>query len=201
MNKEKNDYYRLLLLQAKAGDNQSLDKLLNEFKPMVTRVARSYFLNDRDQADLVQEGMIGLYKAFLNYDILSDTSFYSYAYTCVYRQIISAVRSSLNQKNAPLSTYLSLEAQNEMLDDDDNEVELEFPSQELTPEQVYDLRERKKELYEKIKKELSEFELKVLKLYLQGKSYKDIANQLDKNEKSIDNAIVRIKNKLKFLEK
>lgn len=201
MNKEKNDYYRLLLLQAKAGDNQSLDKLLNEFKPMVTRVARSYFLNDRDQADLVQEGMIGLYKAFLNYDILSDTSFYSYAYTCVYRQIISAVRSSLNQKNAPLSTYLSLEAQNEMLDDDDNEVELEFPSQELTPEQVYDLRERKKELYEKIKKELSEFELKVLKLYLQGKSYKDIANQLDKNEKSIDNAIVRIKSKLKFLEK
>ena len=201
MNKEKNDYYRLLLLQAKAGDNQSLDKLLNEFKPMVTRVARSYFLNDRDQADLVQEGMIGLYKAFLNYDILSDTSFYSYAYTCVYRQIISAVRSSLNQKNAPLSTYLSLEAQNEMLNDDDNEVELEFPSQELTPEQVYDLRERKKELYEKIKKELSEFELKVLKLYLQGKSYKDIANQLDKNEKSIDNAIVRIKSKLKFLEK
>ena len=201
MNKEKNDYYRLLLLQAKAGDNQSLDKLLNEFKPMVTRVARSYFLNDRDQADLVQEGMIGLYKAFLNYDILSDTSFYSYAYTCVYRQIISAVRSSLNQKNAPLSTYLSLEAQNEMLDDDDNEVELEFPSQELTPEQVYDLRERKKELYEKIKKELSEFEMRVLKLYLQGKSYKDIANQLDKNEKSIDNAIVRIKSKLKFLEK
>ena len=201
MNKERNDYYRLLLLQAKAGDNKSLDKLFDEFKPMVTRVARSYFLNDRDQADLVQEGMIGLYKAFLNYDMTSETSFYSYAYTCVYRQIISAVRSSLNQKNAPLSAYLSLETQNEILDDDDEEVELDFPSQDLTPEQVYDLHEREKELYQEIKQHLSEFELKVLRLYLKGKSYKDIANQLDKNEKSIDNAIVRIKGKLKFLEK
>ena len=197
MNKEKNNKLRLLLLRAKAGDNDSLEELFETFKPMVTRIARGYFLNDREQADLIQEGMIGLYKAFLNYDITTQKSFYAYAYTCVYRQIVSAVRNSLSQKNIPLSYYISIDEENE--DEEDNE--FDFPSEELTPEQVFDLRETKDELIKTIKEALSDFEFEVLKYYLYGKSYKDIANKLDKNEKSVDNAIIRIKTKLKFLEK
>ena len=189
----------MLLLKAKAGDTKSLDELLQIFKPMVNGIARGYFLNDREQADLVQEGMIGLYKAFLKYNINSETPFYTFARTCVKRQVISAVRSSLTQKNSPLSEYISIDIQSEF-DVDENEQE-DYPSDELTPEQVFELHEQEKEIFAKIKQILSEFELQVLNLYLKGESYKDIANKLDKNEKSIDNAIVRIKSKLKVLEK
>ncbi len=200
MNKEKNDKHRLLLLKAKAGDSKSLESLFAEFKPLVNQIARTYFLNDRDQTDLMQEGMIGLYKAFLNFDITTQNSFYTYAKVCISRQILSAVRSSLNQKNAPLSNCISLYSQT-LNEEGETEEIIDFPSQDLTPEQVYEINEKEKELKSQIKKTLSTFELTVLNLYLQGKSYKEISNKLDKNEKSIDNAIVRIKSKLKFLEK
>lgn len=197
MVKNKDDDYRLLLLEAKAGNEASLERLLDELKPMVNSIARRYFLNGGDTADLVQEGMVGLYKAFLNYDITLDSPFYPYAKRCVASQVISAVRSSMAQKNSPLSEYTSL-SQFALNEEEDTEG---FPSEDQTPEEIFENREHNIELSKSIKKSLSDFEWQVLKLFLAGYSYKYIAKQLDKNEKSIDNAIVRIKSKLKYLEK
>ncbi len=197
MNKDKNSYYRLLLLDARAGDTASLERLFDELKPMVNSVARRYFLNGGDQADLVQEGMIGLYKAFLSYDITEDKPFLAYAKKCVVSQVISAVRSSLALKNSFLSEYISLSDFN-LNEAEDTEG---IPSTEATPEDVLERREDSRELSTQIRQHLSEFEWRVLGLFLAGLSYKNIADRLDKNTKSIDNAIVRIKNKLKFLEK
>ena len=203
MNKAKNDEHRLLLLEARAGKIDALEKLMNEFKPLVTKVARRYFLLNGDDADLIQEGMIGLYKAFLNYRLDSDTSFESYATTCIKRNVISAVRASQNQKNLPLNNSVGVGAQGglDLLQDDDlNDFEVSLPSDELSPEDRIVLKEQREEIVKKIKSLLSDFEIKVLKRYLDGESYKEIAKQLDKNEKSIDNAIMRIKSKLKVLE-
>lgn len=204
MNKVKNNEHRLLLLQARAGDNQALEKLMNEFKPLVTKIARGYFLLNGDESDLVQEGMIGLYKAFLNYNLDSEVGFESFAITCIKRNVISAVRTSHNQKNQPLNCSIGLGIQGGLhlnqdeIDDEDFEIAL--PSDELSPEERVMLKEQRLEIIKKIKETLSEYEFLVIKHYLNGESYKDIAKQLDKNEKSIDNAIMRIKSKLKFLE-
>ena len=133
----------------------------------------------------------------------SDTSFESYATTCIKRNVISAVRASQNQKNLPLNNSIGLGAQGglDLLQDDDlNDFEVSLPSDELSPEDRIVLKEQREEIVKKIKSLLSDFEIKVLKRYLDGESYKEIAKQLDKNEKSIDNAIMRIKSKLKVLE-
>lgn len=192
----KNENLRILLLDAKAGDESSLEQLFEEFKPMVNSVARRYFLNGGDQSDLVQEGMVGLYKAFLNYDITQDIPFSAYAKKCIVSQVISAIRASRALKNMPLLDYTSLSQI--AFSDEDNEG---YPSDDLTPEERLEALERGQELSNSIREHLSAFEWQVLKLFLSGYSYKYMANFLDKNEKSIDNAIVRIKNKLKFLEK
>ncbi len=197
MEGEKNNYYRLLLLEAKAGDEAKLEILFNELKPMVASVARHYFLNGGEEADLIQEGMIGLYKAFLSYDITKDYPFYPYAKKCVSSQVISAVRSSLALKNSVLREYVSLSDFN-INEADDTEG---FRSSEETPAEIFERRERANELSRAIKEVLSVFEWRVLELFLAGESYKNIAKILDKKPKSIDNAIVRIKSKLKFLEK
>ncbi len=195
----KNEYYRELILLARNGEEVAQTKLFEELKPMVNSIARRYFLYGGDQADLVQEGMIGLYKALLNYDAGSSQPFYPYAKKCVSSQVISAVRHSMTLKCSPLNEYASLSqfAISEDGEDEDSGI----PSEDLTPDETLEQRESSEELTREVKKVLSEFELSVLKLFLAGFSYKIIANKLDKNEKSVDNAIVRIKNKLKFLEK
>ncbi len=193
----KNEYYRELILLARSGEESSQTKLFEDLKPMVNSVARRYFLYGGDQSDLIQEGMIGLYKALLNYDTDSAQPFYPYAKKCVASQVISAVRHSMTLKSTPLNEYASL-SQFAINEDGEDEG---IPSEDLTPDETLEQRERRKELTREVKKVLSEFELAVLKLFLAGYSYKIIANRLDKNEKSVDNAIVRIKNKLKFLEK
>lgn len=194
---DKNEYYRELVIRARAGDEESLTELFTELKPMVNGVARRYFLNGGDQSDLVQEGMIGLYRALQNYDIESTQPFYPYARKSVLNQVISAIRHGMALKNSPLIDSFSL---NQITSGEESDATV-LASEELTPSEIFELRERREELYKKIRAVLSEFEWQVLKLFLAGYSYKIIANQLDKNEKSVDNAIVRIKNKLKFLEK
>lgn len=204
MEKSKIDEQRLLLLEARAGNGVALDKLMESLKPTVTRIARGYFLTNGDSSDLIQEGMIGLYKAFLNYNLDSPVTFEQYASTCIRRQVISAVRASLNQKNLPLNKYIGIGAQGGLMvrqnEENDDDYEYVLPSEELTPEEKVLLIEHTQELQKKIKETLSDFELAVLNRYLRGESYKEIATSLDKNEKSIDNAIMRIKSKLKFLE-
>ena len=194
----KNEHYRDLILQARKGDEYSLTQLFEELKPMVNSIARRYFLNDGDQSDLVQEGMIGLYKALQNYDTSTDMPFYPYARKCVMSQVISAVRHSMTLKSSPMFECASL---SQFPISDDEEDKEGIPSEDLTPDQTLELRECNAELSRKVRSVLSKFEWAVLKLFLAGYSYKFIANQLDKNQKSVDNAIVRIKSKLKFLEK
>ena len=200
--------YSALLPKAREGDEVALEKIMLSLKPMVNRLARGYFLTNGDNADLIQEGMIGLYKAILNYKLDSEVSFVTYASTCVRRQMISAVRVSLNKKNLPLSSYIGIGGQGGLIvenidsqEGEDDEIEYAIPSEDLTPEERVMLIERNAELKKRIDEALSGFEKEVLAHYLNGESYKQIAKLLDKNEKSIDNAIVRIKSKLKFLEK
>ncbi len=195
------DKQRLLLLEARAGDARALDELMNDLRPMVKTIARGYFLTNGDTADLIQEGMIGLYKAFLSYDLESKATFSTYASICIRRQMISAVRTSLSQKNLPLNQYIGIGAQGGLiLDGGEQDLEYTLPSEELSPEERVMLVERTREIKKRIKATLSAFELEVLGKYLAGASYREIAKSLDKTEKSIDNAITRIKNKLKFLE-
>ncbi len=194
----KNEYYKELVLKSRSGDDASLICLFEDLKPMVNQVARRYFLTGGDQSDLIQEGMIGLYKALQHYDIDSGQPFFPYAKRCVKSQVISAVRHDMALKSTPLALSSSL---TELTFEDDDETDIGIPSDELTPEEKLERRENAVELDRMIHSVLSEFEWSVLKLFLAGCSYKFIANRLDKNEKSVDNAIMRIKNKLKFLEK
>ena len=128
MDKTQIDEQRLLLLDARAGDTKALDELMERLRPMVTRISRGYFLTNGDSSDLIQEGMLGLYKAFLNYKLDSPVSFEHYAQTCVRRQIINAVRASLSKKNMPLFGYIGIGSQGGLMlsqhetDDDDDDL-------------------------------------------------------------------------------
>ena len=122
------DKQRLLLLEARAGDARALDELMNDLRPMVKTMARGYFLTNGDTADLIQEGMIGLYKAFLSYDLESKATFSTYASICIRRQMISAVRTSLSQKNLPLNQYIGIGAQGGLiLDGGEQDLEYTLP--------------------------------------------------------------------------
>ena len=194
------DNEKELLLRARAGDNEALEQLLDNCRPMVNRIARGYFLTNGDEDDLFQEGMIGLYKAFLTYDVQSDVAFGTFAYLCVKRQILQAVRSSMSAKNAPLNNYLSIDPHGSInVGGDDDEGAYCIPSDAPSPEDKVITKETINELSAKIKLVLSKYEYSVLSLYLRGFSYKQISIMLDKNLKSVDNAIERIRDKLQFL--
>ena len=196
---------RMLLLRARAGDNDSLEALLNKYKPMVNRIARGYFLNNGDFDDIIQEGMIGLHKAFLSYDINSNATFATFAYLCINRQVQSAVRNSQNSKNIPLKNYLSIDNRGKVVLGEEKESEdslgMYLESGEPSPEDLMLMRENMAQLNAKIKEKLSELEFAVLTLYLKGYSYKAIANTIHKDTKAISNAIDRIRGKLRFLKK
>ena len=184
-----------LLEKAKNGDNKSLDELLVNFKPMASSIARGYFLVGGDEEDLVQEGMIGLYKAIEGYNEKSKTTFSTFAYLCIKRQVQGAVRTSLRKERAKLNDYLPITNQG-MIALEDTNSGIYLLSDELNPEESFIEREEKKELSNIIKKELSEFEFNVLFLYLKGFSISDISQKISKDAKSVSNAIARIKQKL-----
>ena len=192
----------VLLNQARAGNEASLETLIDKYKPIVSGIARGYFLIGGDTDDLIQEGMIGLYKAIQNYKENNKSKFSTYAYHCIKHQVQSAVRSSLSNKNSPLNAYLSISNQGMLLIGNENEDEIDeehgifLASGEPSPEEKFFEQERKLEITNAVKKQLSDFEYKVLKLYLKGYSYLDIAQKLQKDNKSIDNAITRLKQKL-----
>ena len=192
-----------LLLQARAGDDVALEKLISIYKPVVNRICRGYFLTNGDEEDLVQEGMIGLYKAILTFDLSGGTKFATFAYICIKRQVQQTVRSSLSNKNSPLNNYLSIDSHGAISyglgDEDEEDIEFCIPSDAPSPEETVIQKETMSELDAKIRKALSEYEYSVLVFYLKGFSYKQIALLLDKNPKSVDNAIERIRDKLEFL--
>ncbi|MDA3844977.1 MAG: RNA polymerase sporulation sigma factor SigH [Vallitaleaceae bacterium] len=176
--------------------DNALDFLMRKYKALVEKKAQSYFLMGASRDDIIQEGMIGLFKAIRDFDFYKETSFFSFADLCITRQIISAVKASTRQKHMPLNKYVSLDKPIYQNEDKTGLLEL-MPSKKATnPEDVYIGEENKHFIEDALSKKLSGFEKIVLEYYIGGISYVEIAEILDKPSKSIDNALQRIKKKV-----
>ncbi len=183
---------------AQAGDDAVQDYLLDKYKSLVRAKSRAYFLIGADSEDIIQEGMIGLYKAVRDFNGEKNTSFRSFAELCVNRQMITAIKAATRQKHQPLNSYISL---NKPVETEQTYMDLLQEGAFLNPETLLIGQENRNFLEDQLVKHLSGFETRVLMLYLQGRSYFEIARTLKKPEKSIDNALQRIKKKLeRFLE-
>ena len=191
------------VLMAQKGDDAAQEHLLNKYKSLVRAKSRAYFLIGADTEDIIQEGMIGLYKAVRDYNEERNASFRSFAELCVNRQMITAIKAATRQKHQPLNSYVSLNKP--VYEEESEQTYMDFLQSSsdslLNPETLLIGQENKHFLEDQMVKNLSSFETRVLVLYLQGRSYFEIAHVLDKPEKSIDNALQRVKKKLeKFLE-
>ncbi len=175
---------------AKSGDTVAMEILINRCRQMVLSVARTYFLAGGDTEDLIQEGMIGVFKAVTNYDCKSN--FKAYAFVCIKTSILSLIKRYSAEKHKPLTNYISLSGYADF-DSDKTDIVLD---ENYEPEREYINKESVLELKATIKNALSNYENQILSLYLQGYSYDEIANISKKNTKSIDNAIQRIRKKL-----
>lgn len=185
-----------LVLLSKNGDISATDQLIERYKALVKARARTYFLIGADKEDIIQEGMIGLYKAIRDYDTEKPASFRGFAEICITRQIITAIKTATRQKHLPLNTYISL---NQPAYDEESErmmIDMVAERENFNPEEIMISKERFSTMLEKMVEVLSKFELKVMNLFLTGQSYSEIANKLGKSEKSIDNALQRIKKKV-----
>lgn len=192
-----------LVLMAQNGDDAAQEYLLDKYKSLVRAKSRAYFLIGADSEDIIQEGMIGLYKAVRDYNEEKNASFRSFAELCVNRQMITAIKAATRQKHQPLNSYVSLNKP--VYEEESEQTYMDFLQSSsdslLNPEALLIGQENKSFLEDQMVKNLSSFETRVLILYLQGRSYFEIAHVLDKPEKSIDNALQRVKKKLeKFLE-
>ena len=188
-------------LLARDGDEAALELLMMKYKNFVRSKARSYFLIGADHEDIVQEGMIGLFKAIRDFRPDKLTSFRAFAELCVTRQIITAIKTATRQKHIPLNSYVSLnrpiydEESDRTLMDVLSEVQMAGPEELLISQEDYSSVENR------ISEVLSDLEMEVLNAYLEGKSYQEIARMLGRHVKSIDNALQRVKRKLsKYLE-
>ena len=187
---------------AQAGDGAALEHLLNKYKNFVRTKARSYFLIGADHEDIVQEGMIGLYKAIRDFKIEKLTSFRAFAELCVPRQIITAIKTATRQKHIPLNSYVSLNKP--IYDEESDRTLLDVISEDVPsdPETMLIDQEDLSFIEGRIGEMLSDLEKQVLALYMEGKSYVEISETMGRHVKSVDNALQRIKRKLqKYLEK
>ncbi|KGN02714.1 RNA polymerase factor sigma-70 [Clostridium novyi A str. 4570] len=185
-----------IALDAKNGDIKAQEYLINKYKNFVKAKAKSYFLVGADKEDIYQEGMIGLYKAIRDFKPDKLSSFKAFAELCVTRQIITAIKTATRQKHIPLNTYISLNKP--IYDEESDRTLLDILStvKVCDPEELVISREEVVKIEKEIEQVLSELELEVLNSYLQGKSYQEIACDLDRHSKSIDNALQRVKRKL-----
>ena len=186
---------------AQDADGAALEYLLNKYKNFVRTKARSYFLIGADHEDIVQEGMIGLYKAIRDYKAEKLSSFRAFAELCVTRQIITAIKTATRQKHIPLNSYISLNKP--IYEEDSDRTLLDVITEEgmSNPEEMIIDREDLSLIEGKIGQMLSDLEKDVLVRYMEGKSYVEIADEMHRHVKSIDNALQRIKRKLlKYLE-
>jgi RNA polymerase sporulation-specific sigma factor len=177
-------------------DVNALEYILNKYRNFVRAKARSYFLIGADHDDIIQEGMIGLYKAVRDFKPDKQNSFRAFAELCITRQIITAIKSATRQKHLPLNSYVSL---NRPVYDEESErtmIDVISENKGLNPEEIIIDREELNIIEQKISKILSKLELKVLNAYVDGKSYTEIALELGRDVKSIDNALQRIKAKM-----
>ena len=188
-----------IVAQAQASDDAALEYLLNKYKNFVRSRARSYFLIGADHEDIVQEGMIGLYKAIRDYRSDRQASFRAFAELCVTRQIITAIKTATRQKHIPLNSYVSLNKP--IFDDEADRTLMDVLSEEVmsNPEEMLITREDISLIEGRIGDMLSPLEKQVLLRYLDGKSYQDISEEIGRHVKSIDNALQRVKRKLQKL--
>ena len=190
-----------IIQAAKNGDLKALELLMNRYKNFVRAKARSYYLIGADREDIIQEGMIGLFKAARDYRDDRPSSFKVFAELCITRQMITAIKTATRQKHIPLNSYISLNKP--MYDEESDRTLMDVISaQKLTnPEDLMICREELGNIEDKIGDILSDLELKVLTLYVNGRSYQEIAYEMDRHVKSIDNALQRVKRKLeRYLE-
>jgi RNA polymerase sporulation-specific sigma factor len=185
-----------LIDSARDGNESALEYLLKKYRSFVRAKARTYFLIGADREDIIQEGMIGLYKAIRDFNEDKLSSFRAFAELCITRQIITAIKTATRQKHIPLNSYVSL---NKPIFDEESDRTLMDVITEVSvtdPEQLIISREELSMIECKISEVLSGLEWKVLSLYLEGKSYQEIAAELKREVKSIDNALQRVKRKL-----
>ena len=184
---------------AQEADGAALEYLLNKYKNFVRTKARSYFLIGADHEDIVQEGMIGLYKAIRDYRRDKLKSFRSFAELCITRQIITAIKTATRQKHIPLNSYVSLNKPIYEEESDRTLMDVITEGRSADPEELLIGRESYVSIESRIDEALSPLERRVLAAYLDGKSYQEIAQMLDRHVKSIDNALQRVKHKLEKL--
>ena len=190
----------VLIQRAQAQDYDAMDALMQRYKGIVRKRARSLCIIGGDQDDLMQEGMIGLFKAIQDYDKSKEAVFSTFAELCISRQLYSAVKSSNRKKNIPLNTYVSIYSPVYSEQGEETEgsfmVDHSLEAAELSPEEILIDRENVCSLRCKIEECLSAMEKQVFDLYMEGMTYQEIARHLDKEPKSIDNALQRIKSKV-----
>lgn len=185
-----------VVMEAKTGNNKAQEYLISKYENFVKAKAKSYFLIGADKEDIYQEGMIGLYKAIRDFNPEKSTSFKAFAEICVTRQIITAIKTATRQKHIPLNTYVSL---NKPIYEEESErtlLDVLSGFKISDPEELMISKEQMRFIEEKISEVLSGLERKVLTSYLDGKSYQEIACDLERHSKSIDNALQRVKRKL-----
>ncbi len=196
MNFEKNTDEELILF-IRNGNEDATEYLLKKYTPLVRKSSRTLYLIGADTEDLSQEGMIGLFKAIQNYQEDTTASFYTFARLCIDRQIYSAIKASNRKKHSPLNSYISFYSQ--LNEDDAPLIDNLEADNNSNPEQIILERENASHFMDLLQSHLSKMEKAVLPLYLDGQSYADIAASLNKPMKSIDNAIQRIREKVRKL--
>ena len=185
-----------IVLKAKNGDKISQEYIIKKYINFVKIKSNPYYLVGADKDDIIQEGLIGLYKAIRDFDESKTNSFRCFAEICITRQIITAIKTATRKKHTPLNSYVSL---NKPVDDEESErtlIDIIATNISSDPEELIISKEELKRIQNKMDKVLSDLELKVLEMYLNGRSYQHIANRLDRDVKSIDNALQRVKRKL-----
>ena len=194
-----------LIDRLRRGEEAIMDYICDKYKNLVRSKAKSMFILGADSDDLIQEGMIGLFKAVRDYDMGRDASFYTFAELCISRQMYTAVQASKRQKHLPLNTYVSLDSGSARADGEGREpqtlAELLADRTELSPEELFLDKERAAFLEKAIEEELSDFERQVLELSMTGMGYVQIAKVLGRDEKATDNALQRLKAKVRKLLK
>lgn len=183
------------------GDSEALDYLIQKYRNFVRAKARTYFLIGADREDIVQEGMIGLYKAVRDFKGDKLSSFKAFAELCITRQIITAIKTATRQKHIPLNSYVSLDKPIYDEESDRTLMDIISGTKVLDPEELIINKEEFDDIELKMAELLSDLERKVLALYLDGQTYQEISEELNRHVKSIDNALQRVKRKLeRYLE-
>lgn len=187
-----------LIRKLRNGDKKIIDYIMEKYKNLVRKEANAMYLLGGENDDLIQEGMIGLFKAVQDYNVEQDASFFSFAKLCITRQMYSAIEASKRKKHSPLNSYISLYEKGE---DQSSLIDTMEAHEETNPEELFVSKEYAELIESRLEESLSDLENRVLYLHLLGTDYRTIAKLLDKSPKTIDNALQRIKGKTeKILE-